>query len=291
MDVKDQNAVRHVFKKLVYYLIGVLIVVLFLIPFLWMIFLSFKNNFGIFSEPFAFPKAWDFSLYIETFKTAHIGRMLMNSVLVTVVSVGIAMVLLYCSSYSIARLSRKGRKFSNFVYYLFIAGASIPIFGQLMSIYSLSAAIGKIIPFLGVGSKWGLVLPYIALQVPLVTLILVGGLRSVPLALEEAALIDGCSLVQVMFKVVLPTIKPVFMTALIINFLGIWNEFPIANILLTDQSQYTVPMATLMFKINYTSDYGAMLRSALMLMIPQFIFYLIFQKNIVEGMATAGIKG
>lgn len=136
-----------------------------------------------------------------------------------------------------------------------------------------------------------LILPYIALQVPFATLILVGGLRSVPVALEEAAIIDGCSLFQVMFQVVLPTIKPVFMTALIINFLTIWNEFPIANILLSDQSNYTVPMATLMFKVNYATDYGAMLRAATLLMIPQMIFYLIFQKNIVEGMAPAGIKG
>ena len=118
-----------------------------------------------------------------------------------------------------------------------------------------------------------LILPYIALQVPFATLILVGGLRSVPVALEEAAIIDGCSLFQGMFQVVRPTIKPVFMTALIINFLTIWNEFPIANILLSDQSNYTVPMATLMFKVNYATDYGAMLRAATLLMIPQMIFY------------------
>lgn len=289
--VKDQNRALHFIKKFVYYFIGAIIVVLFLIPFLWMFFLSFKDNVGIFTDPFGFPEAWDFSLYVDTFKSTNIMGMLLNSLLVTGISVGLAMILLYLSSYSIARLVKKGRKFNNFVYYLFLAGSAIPIFGQLMSIYSMTTSVGKVIPFLNIGSKWSLVLPYIAIQVPLVTLILVGGLRSVPTALEEAAIIDGCNLFEIMFQIVLPTIKPVFLTALIINFLSIWNEFPIANILLTDQTQYTVPMATLMFKKNYTSDYGGMLRSAIMLMIPQFIFYLIFQKNIVDGMATAGIKG
>lgn len=291
MQIKDQNRKKHIIKGILYYGVGLLIVILFLIPFIWMFFLSFKDSMDIFIDPFGLPEKWDFSLYIDSFKTARIWLMLKNSLLVTVTSVAVAMLLMFMSSYAIARLVRNGRKFNNFVYYLFLAGTAIPIFGQLMTIYKIDAQIAKIIPILGVGSKWGLVLPYIVIQFPMLTLIMVGGLRGVPTALEEAAVIDGCGLLGIMFRVVLPTVKPVFMTALIINFLAIWNEFPIANIILTNQNDYTVPMATLMFKRNYASDYGGMLRAALMLMIPQFIFYLIFQKNIVEGMATAGIKG
>lgn len=291
MQVKDQNRKKHIVNGILYYAVGLLIVILFLIPFIWMFFLSFKDSMDIFIDPFGLPEKWDFSLYIDSFKTAKIWLMLKNSLLVTVTSVAIAMLLMFMSSYAIARLVRNGRKFNNFVYYLFLSGTAIPIFGQLMTIYKIDAQIAKIIPILGVGSKWGLILPYIVIQFPMLTLIMVGGLRGVPTALEEAAVIDGCDLLGIMFRVVLPTVKPVFMTALIINFLAIWNEFPIANIILTNQSDYTVPMATLMFKRNYASDYGGMLRAALMLMVPQFIFYLIFQKNIVEGMATAGIKG
>lgn len=289
--MKDQNARKHLMYKILYYFVGVIIVILFLIPFLWMFFLSFKDNMGIFLEPFAFPESWDFSLYIDTFKTARISKMLLNSLKISVTSVGVGMLVAFCSSYAIARLVWKGRKFNNFVYYLFLAGSSIPIFAQMMTIYKITFKVGEMVPFLAIGNLPSLFLPYIALQIPFATLILVGGLRSVPTALEEAAIIDGCSLGQVMFRIVLPTIKPVFMTALIINFLTIWNEFPLANILLSDMNQYTVPMATLMFKMNFATDYGAMLRAAVMLMIPQMIFYLIFQKNIVDGMATAGIKG
>lgn len=289
--MKDQNALKHAVSKAIYYFVGVIIVILFLIPFLWMFFLSFKDNMGIFLKPFELPETWDFSLYVDTFKTARIAKMLGNSLKISVASVGAGMLVAFCSSYAIARLVWKGRKFNNFVYYLFLAGTSIPVFGQMMTIYKITFEVGKLLPFLSIGNLPSLFFPYIALQIPFATLIMVGGLRSVPTALEEAAIIDGCSLLQVMFRIVLPTIKPIFMTALIINFLTIWNEFPFANILLSDMNQYTVPMATLMFKMNFATDYGAMLRAAVMLMIPQMIFYLMFQKNIVDGMATAGIKG
>lgn len=289
--MKEQNATKHLIRKILYYFVGIIIVILFLVPFLWMFLLSFKDNMGIFLDPFSIPEVWDFSLYVETFKTARIGAMLVNSLKISVTSVGVGMLVSFCSSYAIARLVWKGRKLNNFIYYLFLAGSSIPIFAQMMTIYKISFKIGQIIPLLQIGNLPSLFLPYVALQIPFATLILVGGLRSVPTALEEAAIIDGCSLLQLMFRIVLPTIKPVFMTALIINFLTIWNEFPLANILLSDMNQYTVPMATLMFKMNFATDYGAMLRAAVMLMIPQMIFYLAFQKNIVDGMATAGIKG
>ncbi|MDD5018051.1 MAG: carbohydrate ABC transporter permease [Eubacteriales bacterium] len=185
----------------------------------------------------------------------------------------------------------KGRKINNFIYYFFLAGTSIPVFAQLMTIYKLTYSISGVIPAFGIGELWSLLLPYISLQVPFLTLVLVGGLRSVPRALEEAAIIDGCNLFQVMFRVVLPTIKPVFMTALILNFLGIWNEYPVASILLTTKDSFTIPLATVLFKENFTADYGAMLRAATMILIPQVVFYLIFQRYIIEGMATAGIKG
>lgn len=264
---------------------------LFLLPFLWMIFLSFKDNFGIFSAPFSLPKTWDFSLYVQTWKNATIGRLFVNSLKIAVSSAAVSMFLIYMSSYAIARLVMKGRRFNNFVYYFFLAGMAIPVFAQLMTIYKLTFRIGSVIPIFAIGQVWSMFFPYIALQIAFLTLVLVGGLRSVPTALEEAALIDGCNLFQMMFQIVLPTIKPVFMTALILNFLGIWNEYPVASILLTAQRNFTIPLATVLFKVNLTNDYGATLRSAVLIMLPQILFYLIFQRYIVEGMATAGIKG
>lgn len=274
-----------------YYITGIVITILFLIPFIWMIFLSFKDNFGIFSQPFSLPETWDFSLYVETYKQASLGNLFLNSLQITVISVAIAMTIVYISSYSIARLIHRGEKWNNFIYLVFLAGTAVPVFAQMMTLYEMTVNISDTVPLLGIGSLWSLLMPYIAIQVPSLTMILVGGLKSVPLALEEAAIMDGASLFQVMFKIVLPTIKPVFMTALVLNFLGVWNEYTIASILLTGKETYTIPLATSLFKINYTADYGAMLRAATILLIPQVTFFMIFQKNIMEGMATSGLKG
>lgn len=278
-------------NKIGYYIIGILITILFLIPFLWMIFLSFKDNFGIFSNPFSLPESFDLSLYVETYKQASLGRLFLNSLEITVISAGISMILVFISSYAIARLIHRGRKFNDFIYFFFLAGTAVPVFAQLMTIYKMTVQIGQTIPLFGIGSIWSLLMPYIALQIPFLTMVLVGGLRSVPLELEEAAIMDGASLFQVMFQIVLPTIKPVFMTALVLNFMGIWNEYPVASILLEGMETYTIPLATSLFKVNYTSDYGAMLRATTMLVIPQLTFFMIFQKNIMEGVATSGLKG
>lgn len=278
-------------KKLIYYTVSALIILVFFIPFFWMFFLSFKDNLGIFGDPFGLPKTWDFSLYIDTFQRAHLGRLFINSLMIGISSAGISMIILFISSYAIARLVLKGRKINNIIYYFLLAGMCIPIFAQLMSIYMMTWEVGKVIPVFAIGELWSLLLPYISLQIPFLTLVLVGGLRSVPLAIEEAAIIDGCNLFQVMFRIVLPTVKPVFITAMILNFLGIWNEFPVASILLTRQDTLTIPLATFLLKANFTSDYGAMLRAVLMLLAPQVVFYLIFQRYIIEGMTTAGLKG
>lgn len=278
-------------KAIGYYTAGVFITILFLVPFIWMIFLSFKDNYGIFSNPFSLPESFDLSLYVETYKQANLGRLFINSLEISVVSAGISMILIFISSYAIARLIHRGNKLNDFLYFFFIAGTAVPVFAQLMTIYQMTAKIGETIPLFGLGSIWSLLMPYIALQIPFLTMVLVGGLRTVPLALEEAAIIDGASLLQVMFKIVLPTIKPVFMTALVLNFMGIWNEYPIASILLTAVETYTIPLATSLFKVNYTADYGAMLRAATILVIPQITLFMIFQKNIMEGVATSGLKG
>lgn len=274
-----------------FYITGTLISIIMLVPIIWGFLLSFKDNFGIFQNPFGLPASIDFSKYIDTFKTAHLGRLFLNSFIVTIISVSIAIVFVFISSYSIARLTMKGTKMNNTFYYLFLAATGVPIFAVLMTIYSITLKLGNLNSAIGIDSLLGLVLPYVAIQIPFLTLIFVGGLKSVPRELEEAAIIDGCSLGGIMFRIVLPTIKPVFITAFILTFLGVWNEYPISSILLSSQKNFTIPLAMSFFKDNYSADFGAMLRGIMMILVPQAVFYFIFQKQVIEGMATTGIKG
>ena len=102
---------------------------------------------------------------------------------------------------------------------------------------------------------------------------------------------DGCSVWTLMFKVILPMSKPVLATIIIFNVLYIWNEFPYASVMLRDVSEYTLSMGASLFKGTYTVDYGGIVASSLMIIVPELIFYGFFQKNIVEGMTAGAVKG
>ena len=125
-----------------------------------------------------------------------------------------------------------------------------------------------------------MIFPYAASSISFNTLLLTAYLKQLPTEIDEAAVIDGCNIWQLMVKVILPMAKPVIATIVIFNVLYIWNEYP-----------YTLSMGASFFKGNYTVDYGGIVASSLMIIVPELIFYGLFQKNIVEGMTAGAVKG
>jgi raffinose/stachyose/melibiose transport system permease protein len=266
-----------------------LIAAVMLFPFVWGLIMSFKDNAGIFNEPTALPKTWDITKYVDTFRTAHLGTLFRNSVIVASITTVVALFINFLSSFPIARLHHRNAAMGNFFYYLFLAGTAVPIFSVLWPIYQVAL---KLRPLgMGVDSIFGLPLPYIAGSIPLGTLVFVGGLKSIPLEMEEAALLDGAGLVKILLLIELPLVMPVFLTLMIFNFIGAWNEFTLASILLNSNRNFTIPLAASFFKEEYSMDYGAVMRGVIMILIPQLIFYYIFQRRIIEGMTTTGLKG
>jgi raffinose/stachyose/melibiose transport system permease protein len=274
----------------VLFVIGLLLIAAVMVfPFFWGVVLSFKDNYGIFNEPTSLPKAWNLLKYVDTFKTAHLEILFKNSVIVASLTTIVALLINFLSSFPIARLHHRNPRFGNFFYYAFLAGTAIPIFSVLWPIYQVAMALKPL--GLGVDSIFGLPWPYIAGSIPLGTLVFVGGLKAIPLEMEEAALLDGCGLLKILFMIELPLVLPIFMTLMIFNFLGAWNEFTLASILLNANKNYTIPLAVSSFKEEYSMDYGAVMRGVIMILIPQLIFYYVFQRRIIEGMTTAGLKG
>jgi raffinose/stachyose/melibiose transport system permease protein len=270
--------------------IGVFVIVIFMIfPFLWGIVLSFKDNYGIFNAPTSFPVKWDFLKYADTFRKSHLATLFKNSVIVSAVTTIGALFINFLSSFAIARLHHRHEAMGNFFYYAFLAATAVPIFTILYPIYQIAVNLRPI--GLGVDSIMGLPWPYIAGSIPFGTLVFVGGLKAVPLEMEEAALMDGSGLLRMLFTIDLPLIMPVFTTLTIFNFLGAWNEFTLASILLNSTQNFTIPLAASFFKEEYSMDYGAVMRAVIMILIPQLIFFYIFQRRIIEGMTMTGLKG
>lgn len=271
-------------KKTTMYIGMILITLLVVFPFIWMVILSLKTNSEIMSSPLSLPKSLNFDNYKNALETLDYLRLYSNTFFVCIISVVVEVIITFLSSFVLSRMVFQNKKIPKFIYEFLIMGLSISPFILLFSVYKINVA-------MGLRGKLALIFPYIATSISFNTLLLVGYLKSLPTEIDEAAVIDGCNIWNLMLKVILPMTKPVIATIVIFNVLYIWNEFPFASVMLRDVSDYTLSMGASFFKGNYTVDYGGIVASSIMIIIPELIFYGIFQKNIVEGMTAGAVKG
>lgn len=270
-------------KKTVIYVGMILITLATVFPFLWMVLLSFKTNSEIMLSPLSMPKNMDFQNYKNALDTLNYPSLYYNTLLICISSILIELTITFLSSFVLARMEFNN-KIRNIVYGFLILGLSISPFILLFPVYRINL-------LLGLKEKVGLIMPYVATSISFNTLLFVGYLKSLPKEIDEAAVIDGSSLWQLIGKVILPMTKPVIATVIIFNVLYIWNEYPFASVMLRDISNYTLSMGASFFKGKFSVDYGGIIASSIMIIIPELIFYGLFQKNIVDGMTAGAVKG
>lgn len=270
-------------KKILTWLMMV-ITLLMVFPFVWMLMLSFKTSGEIMSNPLALPTSLNLRNYINSVNTLNFFQLYGNTFLVCILSLCIELVITFLSSFVLARMEFRNPRVKKLLYSYLILGLSVSPFILLFPVYKINI-------FFGLRGKWALVLPYVATSISFNTLLLVGYLKALPREIDEAAIIDGCGVWDLMIRVILPMTKPVIATIVIFNVLYIWNEFPFASVMLRDAADYTLSMGTSFFKGTYTVDYGGIVATSVMIIIPELIFYGLFQKNIVEGMTAGAVKG
>ena len=260
-----------------------LITLLVVFPFAWMLLLSMKSNSEIMASPLSMPDQISLDNYKRAMQILNYGQLYGNTVFICVTAIVIEITLTFCSSFVIARMEFNN-VLRNLLYGFLILGLSISPFILLFPVYKINV-------FFGLSGKAGLIPPYVATSISFNTLLLVGYLKSLPGEIDEAAIVDGCNIWQLMLKVILPMTKPVMATVVIFNVLYIWNEYPFASVMLRNVTDYTLSMGASFFKGTYTVDYGGIIASSIMIIIPELIFYGIFQRNIVEGMTAGAVKG
>lgn len=271
-------------KKTALGIVMVLITLLVVFPFIWMLVLSLKTNSEILSNPLSLPKGLNLENYKNAFKTLNFVQLYGNTFFICSISLVIELIITFFSSFVLSRMQFKNRKTVAAIYGFLIMGLSISPFILLFPVYKINVV-------LGLRDQMALIFPYVATSISFNTLLFVGYLKSLPSEIDEAAVIDGCTIWDLMLKVVLPMAKPVIATIVIFNVLYIWNEFPFASVMLRDVSDYTLSMGASFFKGTYTVDYGGIVASSVLIIIPELIFYGFFQKNIVEGMTAGAVKG
>lgn len=207
---------------------------------------------------------------------SKMGAYFGNSVIVTSLSVLLVVIVSAPASYALTRV----RFFGNtFLSYYFIAGMGLPLQLILIPLFVLLTQLRL------ANSLQGLILAYVAVSIPFTILLLTGFFRTLPTELEDAAAIDGCSEFGVFWRVMLPLASPGLLTALILNFVTIWNEFLLALLIIKKDTLRTMPLGIygLRYSMQYTADWSALFAGVVIVVIPNFIFYLIFSDRITSG--------
>lgn len=270
-------------KKMAMNIGSTLITLLVVFPFAWMLLLSLKSNSEIMASPLSMPEHISLDNYRRALQILNYGQLYGNTIFVCLTAIVLELTITFCSSFVIARMEFNNA-IRNLLYGFLILGLSISPFILLFPVYKINV-------FFGLTGKAGLIPPYVATSISFNTLLLVGYLKSLPGEIDEAAVVDGCNIWQLVLKVILPMTKPVMATVVIFNVLYIWNEYPFASVMLRNVADYTLSMGASFFKGTYTVDYGGIIASSIMIIIPELIFYGIFQRNIVEGMTAGAVKG
>lgn len=271
-------------RKTARYIIMILVTLMVVFPLAWMLMLSFKSNAEIMSNPLSIPGSLNLDNYKNALHTLNYLQLYANTFFVCITSIVIELAITYFSSFVLSRMYFENKKIRSLLYGFLILGLSVSPFILLFPVYKINVT-------LHLREQMALIFPYVATSISFNTLLLTGYLKALPGEIDEAAIIDGCSLWDLMFRIILPMAKPVIATIVIFNVLYIWYEYPFASVMLRDVSDYTLSMGASFFKGTYTVDYGGIVASSVMIIIPELIFYGIFQKNIVEGMTAGAVKG
>lgn len=232
---------------------------------------------------FAPPKTFFLGNFKKIIDKSNFFLYFKNSVIITVISITMEMVLLPLFSYVIARNMQS--KYYKFIYFLTVLGIFIPFQVVMMPTIKLMFKVGLM-------SSAGLIILYITYTMKKGTFLFVGYLKSIPIELEESAYMDGCGILQTYVLIVLPLLKPLISTMIIVDGLWIWNDFLLPLLMLNRNVHgWTIPLFQFQFKNQYSFDFNLAFASFLLSMLPVIILYSFLQKHIISGMTKGAIKG
>lgn len=266
-------------------LIFAVLSVVFISPIFIVLMNSFKQKSFINLQPFSFPTGETFvkaENYARGLEQTGFFDAFKNSLIITVLSVALIILCTSMCAWYIARVNSKG---TNFLYTLCLFSMIVPF---QMVMFTLS----KVADMLGLTTPLGIVIVYLGFGAGLSVFMFVGFVKSIPLEIEEAAMIDGCNPIQTYFQVVFPILKPTCITVAILQAMWVWNDYLLPYLVLDITEYKTIPIAIQYLKGGYGSvDWGAMMAMLVLAIIPIVIFYLACQKHIIKGVIAGAVKG
>ncbi|MEK4060666.1 MULTISPECIES: carbohydrate ABC transporter permease [Paenibacillus] len=261
------------------YILMIIIAVLQLFPLYWLVVSAFKDNSEIIGGAvWALPTKWRLDNFTEAWVSAKVSQYFFNSVTVTLVT--LFFVLLFASMMAYA-LTRMKFKYNGVILFILLMGVMVPIHATLIPLFMILKNLGIL------SSRLSIILPYIAVNLPIGVYMLSAFLRTMPKELEEAAFMDGCGVVKSFFKVVLPLLKPPLASVAIFVFLAVWNELLMAATFIQKQELRTLPLGLMNFSGQYSISWGPLAAAMVISTLPILLAYVLFSDQ-MEKSFTAG---
>ena len=293
--MKEKSAGERIYKIFIYVVL-VALAVCILVPVAWVFMASIKQNSEFYGNPWSLPLGFHWQNFVDAWNTAKMGDYMLNSVIVTVLALGILLVVALPAAYCLSRFHFRGRKFLNTA---FMAGLFInvnyivvPIFLMLRDgdtflkkIFGSGFLLNNIVV---------LAIVYAATALPFTIYLLSGYFATLAHDYEEAAYIDGAGYGKTMIQIIFPMAQPSIVTIILFNFLSFWNEYIISMTLMsssTGSKTLPVGLLNLMQAQQSAAQYGTMYAGLVLVMLPTLILYICVQKKLIQGMTVGGLKG
>ena len=283
------------YKFFIYFVLCMLAITI-VVPVAWVFMASIKENKEFYGNPWTLPAGFYWQNFVDAWNKASMGDYMINSVIVTALSIVLLLVIALPAAYCLARFNFKGKKFLNTA---FMAGLFINVNYIVVPIFLMLRDGDNFIKKLGgegflLNNLFVLAVVYAATALPFTIYLLSGYFVTLPHDYEEAAYIDGAGFFTTMIQIIFPMAKPSIITVILFNFLSFWNEYIISMTLMSSaKGPKTLPVGllNLMQAQQSAAEYGMMYAGLVLVMLPTLILYMCVQKQLTEGMTVGGLKG
>jgi len=263
-------------------LILVALSIVWLYPLMLIVFTAFRSVQEIAMAPFSLPSTWAWTNFVEAWHSAHFCTVFANSTLITATTTALLALLAPMAAYP---LSRYPTKLNSAVYLLFVSLIMIPFQLAMIPLYRLIKALGL------VNHRASIVFVDLALLLPFSIFLITGFIRTVPKEIDESGFMDGAGDFRIFFALVYPLLKPAIATLVVLNALGVWNDFLPSLLFLQSSELRTIPLSLFVFQGQYNVNWGPLFAAVTLAMLPMIFVYLFLQRWIIKGMAAGAVKG
>ncbi|CAN7603892.1 carbohydrate ABC transporter permease [Paenibacillus sp. LjRoot56] len=264
------------------YVVVTLMVLLSLIPFYALLYLSLNTPSSSFFDGNILLPDFHWVNYVNAWKISKIGNAILNSLIITIGSVAIIVLFASAAGYSIARFNSR---FNRIIFQLLLLCMMIPAIIITVPLYTLMKSIG------GINTHWAMILLTAATALPLSVFLYASFIKQLPREVEESAIMDGCTYFTAFWRITFHFVKPVTAAVVILSGLGIWNNYGQAVFFLQSQTMHTVPLAISIFFQKYGAQWNLMAAAAVIGLAPAVLAFLIFQKYFIKGITAGALKG